>query len=319
MMNRLIRMVLTGVVALAAFVSLKPPSPAAADSPPFEQRDQPVFLIAAYYDAISRQDYARAYDYWNGNAPDGATLQQFTQGFANVETVRALVRLPIRGSVAAGTAYAEIPVVVLTTLKDGESQIFAGCFRAAHYNVPVGDSQTVDPNWHLHDADLEIADSVDFTQTVDACSTEIESFPTVYRTENRFSPIDLISSYYDAIAAGDYTRAYGYWPNGAPNQTLAQFSAGFTNTEDIGVIVALSFDVEGAAGSIYASIPLLITAKNNGAQQYFVGCMVTRKSNVPVGDSPIPDPNWSLYSANNRRVYTLTSALQQVWTVCPAA
>ena len=317
-MNRTIKMVirpfLAGVVALALFVSSSNPSPAAAQTTaPFDLRDHPIYLIASYYNAIALQDYARAYNYWNGHAPGGATYQQFVQGFADVQTVRALARLPVMGGVAAGTTHAEIPVVVLTTLKSGGSQIFAGCFHVVHYNVPVGNPSVVDPNWYLSSATLQPAASVDFVQAVSACSLA-ESFPV--GIDYRLSPLDLISSYYDAIAARDYARAYAYWPGGAPGQTLAQFAQGFAGTSNVGVVVALTFNMGVAAGSAYASSPLLITATDQGVPQLFVGCMVARKSNVPVGNSTTPDPNWYLYSANTRPVSTLDGGVQQVWNVC---
>jgi hypothetical protein len=317
-MNKTIKMMirpfLAGMVALALFVSDSSLSPAAAQTTaPFDLRDHPIYLIASYYNAIALQDYARAYNYWNGHAPGGATYQQFVQGFADVQTVQALARLPVAGGVAAGTAHAEVPVVVLTTLKSGGSQIFAGCFHVVHYNVPVGNPPVVDPNWYLNSATLQPAASVDFVQAVSACS-RAESFPV--GIANQLSPLDLISSYYDAIAARDYARAYAYWPNGAPGQTLAQFAQGFAGTSNVGVVVALSFAMDAAAGSAYASSPLLITATDRGVPQLFVGCMVARKSNVPVGNSPTPDPNWYLYSANMRPVSTLNSGVQQVWGVC---
>jgi len=81
-------------------------------------------------------------------------------------------------------------------------------------------------------------------------------------------------------------------------------------------VVGLSFNIGAAAGSAYASTPLLITATSWGQPQLFVGCMVARKSNVPVGNSPVPDPNWHLYSAKIYPVGTLDAGVQQVWTIC---
>jgi hypothetical protein len=204
---------------------------------------------------------------------------------------------------------------VLATLNDGSSQIFAGCFHVVHYDVPAGNPPTVDPNWHFNSASLEPAASVDFVQAARACSL-VESFPTPTGFDNQLSPLDTISSYYDAIAAHDYARAYHYWQTGAPGQTLAQFAQGFAGTSDIGVVVALSFQMDAAAGSAYASAPLLITARNQNQPQLFVGCIVTRKSNVPVGNALTPDPNWYLYSANFSPVSTLDQSVQQVWDVC---
>jgi hypothetical protein len=295
-------------------------SPVAADSVlPFDAQDHPVHLIASYYNAIALGDYARAYGYWlEGHVPNSATLAQFAAGFADVQTVRVLARLPVRGGAAAGTAHVDVPVVLMTTLKSGGSQIFAGCFRTASFNVPVGNPPVIDPNWYLDSASLQAASSVDFAQAASAC-TLTASFPTDYGMDNRLSPIDLISSYYDAIAAGDYVRAYNYWPNGAPGQTLAAFAQGFAGTSNIGVVVGLSMHAEGAAGSTYAETPVLLTATDNGIPQLFAGCIVARRINAPVGGALTPDPNWHLYSANFRAVSTLGAGLQQVWSMCPFA
>jgi len=314
--NRVMRPFVIGLVALALLFGSSAPSPAAAQAPgSFDVRDHPIYLIASYYNAIALQDYGRAYGYWNGNAPGGITYQQFVQGFADVQTVRALARLPVVMSAAAGTAHAEVPVVVLTTLKSGGSQIFAGCFHAVKTNVPVGDPGVVDPNWYLNSAVLNPATSVDFLQATSACS-QADVFPTSTGVHDQQSPLDLITSYYDAIAATDYYRAYHYWPNGAPGQTLDQFAQGFAGTANIGVVVGLSFHIGAAAGSTYANTPLLITATSWGQSQLFVGCIVARKSNVPVGNSPAPDPNWYLYSANINPVSTLDAGVQQVWNAC---
>ena len=311
-----IRPLLIGLLAIALLAAGTIPAPAAAQTTgAFDVRDHPIYLLASYYNAIALQDYARAASYWSSGVPAGLSYQQFVQGFADVQTVRALARLPVVMDAAAGTAHAEVPVVVLTTLKSGGSQIFAGCFHLVQYNVPVGDPGVVDPNWHLDSAVLQPATSVDFLQATNACS-RAEVFPTSTGVHNQLSPLDLITSYYDAISATDYYRAYSYWPTGAPGQTLAQFSQGFAGTANIGVVAGLSFNIGAAAGSAYASTPLLITATSWGQPQLFVGCMVARKSNVPVGNSPVPDPNWHLYSAKIYPVSTLDAGVQQVWTIC---
>jgi hypothetical protein len=316
MTTRWIQWVFVGVVALMVFVSGSHPLPAAAQTTyPFDLRDQPLYSIASYYNALALRDYARAYSYWEGHAPGGATFEQFVQGFADVQTIHALARLPVAMSGAAGTIHAEVPVVVLATLNDGSSQIFAGCFHVVRHDVPAGNPPTIDPNWHFDSALLEPAASVDFVQAASACSL-VESFPTTTGFDNQLSSLDTISSYYDAIAAHDYARAYSYWRNGAPGQTLAQFAQGFAETSDIGVVVALSFQGDAAAGSAYANAPVLITAKDQDQPQLFVGCIVTRKSNVPVGNAVTPDPNWYLYSATTSPVSTLDEGVQQVWDVC---
>jgi hypothetical protein len=296
--------------------TVEPTAPPAEPPLPFDMQIDPVYLIASYYNAIALGDYARAYDYWHEAPPDAPTLDDFARGFSDVAAVRALARLPVSEDAGAGSVRAEVPVVVLTTLTDGGSQIFAGCFRALRTNVPVGDATEPNPNWYLETADLAPASAVDFAPAVAACNVA-ESFPTTQHIEDRLNPVGLIQAYYDAIAAGDYARAYGYWPNGAPGQTLDEFAAGFGGTSDIGAVVALDFHVGAAAGSTYAETPLLLTAAEDGETKWYVGCIVTRKSNVPEGDATEPDPNWNMYSAEFNPVDSVGAGLAGVWTACP--
>jgi len=314
--QRLITWFLVGSVLIVALLPGGRVTPAAAQTiSPFDLRTNPLYLIASYYNAITLRDYTRAYNYWEGHPPANATYAQFVQGFTGVQSVRALARLPLTVEGAAGTLYVSVPVVLLSTLQTGAQQIFAGCFQLSKPNMPVGNPPVIDSNWHLNSAVLSAATSVDFVQAVNAC-TRVESFPTAGQIENRTTPIDLINSYYDAIAAKNYTRAFNYWQGGAPGQTFAQFSQGFAATSEIGVIVALDFQIGAAGGSTYAASPLLILSKANGVQQYFVGCVVARQSNVPAGNPPVIDPNWYLYNANTYAVTSRDVALQHVWTVC---
>ena len=82
------------------------------------------------------------------------------------------------------------------------------------------------------------------------------------------------------------------------------------------MVAALQFHTGVAAGSAYTDVPLLITATDWGQPQLFVGCLVTRKSNVPVGNATMPDPNWYFYRANIYAVSTLDLGVQQVWSIC---
>jgi len=309
---------LTIVLAvLVALLMTSQPSPARAGGiAPFSRQDDPVYLIASYYNAIALRDYARAYAYWNGHAPGGATYQQFAQGFADVQIVQALARLPAVVNVAAGTSHAEIPVVIQTYLTNNTWRIYAGCFHVTKSNVPVGNATQPDPNWYLNSAVLNPATSVDFMQAATSCTTPVSSFPVPFKVDSRSTPINLISSYYDAIAGADYVRAYNYWQSGAPGQTLQQFAQGFAGTSNVGVVVALSFEFEGAAGSTYSSTPVLLTSTSNGVPQLYVGCIVTRQSNVPVGNATAPDPNWYLYSAAFNPVATLDIGVAQVFFAC---
>ena len=288
-------------------------SPAAArQATTFDQRDHPIFVIASYYDAINQRDYARAYGYWRNQPPNGDTLQQFAQGFADLQSVRVLAHLPVGGGVAAGTGHADVPVIVIASLLNGTEQIYAGCFRSATFNVPVGNPPVIDPNWYLSEADLQLTLTVDFAQAINTCSLK-SAFPTGNEYGNQQTPVDLVSSYYDAIASADYVRAYNYWSGGPPGQTLQQFIQGFAGTNNIDVWLPLTFQPGVAAGSIYFDMKIVLTATSYGVPQFFRGCLAARKS----GDAAIPpDPNWYFHRANLTATATLGDAVAQAWNEC---
>lgn len=299
---------------LAAFLSSGHVSPAAADGTvAFDQRDHPVYVIASYYDAINRGDFARAYNYWRDQPPNSNTFQQWVQGFANVQDVRVLARLPVAYDGTAGTAHALVPVIVLATLKTGGQEIYAGCFHATNTTAPIGNPPVIDPNWYLKDANLQPALTVDFAQATDAC-LRVESFPTGRGYYNHQSAaIDLVSDYYDAIANGDYAQAYSFWRGGPPGQTLVQFTQGFAGTSNIEVWVPLTFETNAAAGTVYFEMKILLTALSYGTPQFFSGCLTASQTGLAA--NPV-DPNWYIYRASLTATPTLDNALVSVWDEC---
>jgi hypothetical protein len=132
-----------------------------------------------------------------------------------------------------------------------------------------------------------------------------KGFPTVAGEtpfyEHRTEPIDALKSYYNAINRKEYDRAYSYF-QGAPNPPPStappyqQFVAGYADT----VFVALAVGqqtTEGAAGNLYSSIPVVITAKHtNGSITVFSGCYIMHRVNDGISPNPL-DVLWSINSA----------------------
>src|SRR6185295_15408702 len=69
-------------------------------------------------------------------------------------------------------------------------------------------------------------------------------------TEDGGDPLATLASYYDAINAHDYRRAYSFWDS--PTTSFERFERGFADTDHVRVLVEPSAHVEGAAGSAYA-------------------------------------------------------------------
>lgn len=116
----------------------------------FEDLDSPVGLLASYYNAISRQEYERAYGYWE--TPPHA-YAEFADGFADTAAVQVIVQPPTRYSAAAGSRYVDIPTVLIAQHHDGTQSTFAGCFVTRTANLRPPDIPEPDV-WHLYSADL---------------------------------------------------------------------------------------------------------------------------------------------------------------------
>lgn len=107
-----------------------------------------------------------------------------------------------------------------------------------------------------------------------------------------------MKKYYAAIQSGDYKAAYAMWRDSgkASGKSLSQFEAGFSQTARVNVTVADSVHMEGAAGSQYATVPVLVEATlRNGFRQHFEGNYVLRRSMVDGATSE--QQQWRIYSA----------------------
>lgn len=291
--NALLYLALVLILSLSAAVAAQE----GIEPYPFEFRTDPVLLVASYYNAIGVNDYERAYGYWE-SAPDDATLAEFSAGFADTAHIAAFMAAPVAVGAGAGNAYAEVPVLLVAEHIDGTQHVYSGCVTTHKVNVPVGDATEPDPNWSLRDASIAETDTFDLALLQSACENGGAELPDPYTDQD--SPVNVLASYFDAITHRDYARAFGYWQT-PPAETLEGFAAGFAETARAAVIVGMDGANEGAAGSLYVTLPTLITAETiDGETQYFAGCYVLRHSNVPVGDATEPAPEWWIFRANVR-------------------
>jgi heat shock protein HslJ len=120
--------------------------------------------------------------------------------------------------------------------------------------------------------------------------------PTGQRYENLSSPVALLASFYNAVNAKEYERAYRYWE--IPPGNLEDFARGYAETASVQLIVEPPTRIEGAAGSLYAEVPTVLVAHHrNGSERIFVGCYATRKSNLRPSDIP-KEEVWRIYKAS---------------------
>ena len=128
---------------------------------------------------------------------------------------------------------------------------------------------------------------------------EIAQAQSVPSTEQ--DAVQLIRNYYRWINQKKYAGAFGIWEkhedgNAANGQSFKKFESGFSDTASVSVEIGEPGEIEGAAGSNYIEIPVVISAvTTSGRKQKFAGTYTMRSSNVA------DDRSWYIYSAKVRR------------------
>jgi hypothetical protein len=123
---------------------IRPTTPVSPPAPPdaadigaaryLDDRSDAVQVIRSLYNAINRQEYARAYAYWQATDQVPA-FDQFAQGYSQTRSVQ-LMTGPVAGDPGAGQLNYAVPVAVAATMADGTTQVFAGCYRL-HLTQPA--------------------------------------------------------------------------------------------------------------------------------------------------------------------------------------
>lgn len=115
---------------------------------------------------------------------------------------------------------------------------------------------------------------------------------------------DALRRYYQAIDSGDYRSAYALWWSGAQDnqnasgKTLQQFKAGFAHTQSSRADIGKPGRIEGAAGSRYIKIPVIVRAiLEDGRRQRFTGHYTLRRIGDVDGASRAAQ-QWHIYSAD---------------------
>ena len=110
----------------------------------------------------------------------------------------------------------------------------------------------------------------------------------------------LIRLYYARIGAKDYVGAWHFWWDDGAASGVSEdaFASGFAKTSQTSVTILGRGATEGAAGSIYATIPVRVDALlASGERQQFEGSYVLRRVDDVPGSST-RERRWHIYSAS---------------------
>jgi hypothetical protein len=318
-----------------------PPTPPAdtqiGGSPPYlDDRSDGSAVIRSFYNAISRQEYDRAYSYWEAGAASQQLLPypQFKQGYAATRSVDVTIG-PITGQGAAGSTYVSIPVALKTTLTDKSNQLYTGCYVLRLGSPQIQDAPPFRP-WAIQQAHLELAppgkNPVDLLPTACAAAglptgvavpTPTPSLPTDVTADryldDRSTPEEVLRSLYNAINRKEYDRAYSYWevsPTASQPPPYAQFKQGYATT--VSVDLTTGTTTSGvAAGNIYFTVPVvLVSHTTDGQTKSYVGCYTLHLGQPAIQDAP-PFHPLAIRSAQVQELaagVSTTTALEQA---CP--
>ncbi|MDE0880088.1 MAG: hypothetical protein OSB00_15735 [Sphingomonas bacterium] len=115
--------------------------------------------------------------------------------------------------------------------------------------------------------------------------------------------VATVEAYYRAIDAHDYRTAYRLWGDDgkASNQSFDAFARGFAHTRSATVTTGKPGNSEGAAGSIYITIPVTVSAvTDRGEQQRYTGNYDLRRINGVDGATPA-QLRWHIASASLKK------------------
>lgn len=186
-------------------------------------------------------------------------------------------------------------VLVASGGASGTDTTFAEVARAAVTLEVVEE----DGAWRVSDYSGDAASAADdaATDTPSPAASPADAAST-----DAAAAVAVLQQYYTAIDEGDFRAAYALWSDGGASsgQTFDEFAAGYADTESVRVEPGKPGRIEGAAGSRYVVIPVVVHATtSDGARQRFVGGYTLRRS--VVDGATTEQRNWRIYSAEVQR------------------
>jgi hypothetical protein len=122
------------IATIAALVTATAPA-VAADPQYLDDRSTPEAVISSFYNAIGRQEYARAWSYYQDGQGVPA-FDAFVKGYSKTASVRVYFGQPAQEG-AAGSTYWTLPVSLDATDNGGKHSYFSGCYTLRLANPAI--------------------------------------------------------------------------------------------------------------------------------------------------------------------------------------
>lgn len=125
----------TPAASVLVFSGLSCLQAVAAETPYLDDRSDAAAVVRSLYNAVSRQEYARAWDYFGETKP-AKDFEAFAKGYEATERVEVETGA-VSSEGAAGSIFYNIPVAIRAVDKDGTEKVFAGCYTARQVNGSI--------------------------------------------------------------------------------------------------------------------------------------------------------------------------------------
>ncbi len=262
-----------------------------------DDRSSAVMVLASYFNAINRHEYARAYGYWTDGV-DLAPFADFQAGYDDTALVDFITG-PQGGEGAAGTLYYTVAATLHTTQTDGSQQTYVGCYTLKQVQPANQGVPPFRPTGIFTATVAAAAADADTTALMAAAcpapAVVVTPLPTPAPSDisnaqfidNRSTPADVLRSMFNAINRHEYLRAYGYWKDGSTVGPFDAFEAGYAGTASITELVVGDAPPDPGAGQINYLAPVTVRATTTGGeQQTYVGCYNLHLSNPSIQTDP---------------------------------
>jgi hypothetical protein len=264
-----------------------------------DDRSTPSLVIVSLFNAINRQEYLRAYNYWTDPANSLGSFTSYAAGYQDTASV-GLVFGQISGDAGMSQIHFTVPVILKATARNGTHSNFAACYIVHETSPDVYGAPPFAP-MGIDQGSAKVADmnASDSSVLATACSGSPSGpmvVPVVGESlnidknnfvDNRSGPIETVSSFLNALNLKQYVRAYSYYqdPSSYPG-AYGPYAAGYANTDVITVTFG-TVQSQGALGSLYYKVPLAMhVLTTSSSTQTFVGCYTLRLGQPAVQATP---------------------------------
>ena len=298
-----------------------------------DDRSTPWGVIISYYNAISRKEWLRAYDYWRDPANTMGSFDKFVAGYSDTGTVD-LVFGQITSVDAEGNTYYTVPVVLVAFATNGVEANYSACYLVRY--DPANDFLTppFDPMGMQSGEAVNIPISTDYATALSAaCDKDKDNIPfgiipigitgenlsidNGNYLDNRSGPVETVSSLLNAINLKQHVRGYFYFqvPGTYPGN-YSVWANGFSDTQTITATFG-TVKQSGTAGSLFFEVPVaeVITSSSNSTQT-LVGCY-TLHLIEPANQGDPPFQPIGITAGTFTQVANGSDVSSQLATVCP--